>query len=693
MNKYSTAVRSVLTFVCLVAGFGVVSGGSSAAAAESIDTTTRVAVSSWGTDRMDMFARGTDGTLRHSLYNGRWSAWESLGGAISSAPAGVSWGPGRIDVFAQDAQDGSLLHRAFNQGRWEQWDDFGGTIVGEPSVTSRGPNRLDVFVRGTDNELHQKYFDGTRWSGWGRPSPGFKMNASPAAVSWGPNRIDIFARGAGNELYTETWNGSTWSRTWGKMQSGPVTSAPAAVATSVDGVGFIEVFVRATRDEQPVLLRRSFGYGQWTNWISHGGPITTAPAATRWPGRTDVFARGRLGEMKHLTWSFVWGQWQTLEQSTPTLPIAQYTRTAAMQASPPPDSAARVGPLVYAYVNNIGQVMYGHQSDPSNVNSVQWNAISGNEAFAGPPTIVEQPGDKRLQVSALHLSGDLWASAHTATVTHPVAWLSQGGQMRSVTVARQANGDPTLLAVDATGAAWYLPQSSVSGAFGTWRSLGITGLAGAPNAVPVRDGLQLFGVDTAGAVRTATLYPAGTTSAWTNLGDTAGLRFTGTPAAVVYPGHRLRVFARTEDGTVQTKSQDAALAWPAAWTAMPGVTAAGDPAAVLSPTAGTTEVMVRDGDGQIYNTGETAQGSGAWREWRPTIANDIRTATDPTMFTYDDGYRGLRWLVAFRTADQRPVLLREGDSTTTAAVAESRFRIDVLPAPTKVPHPAALPRQ
>ena len=37
------------------------------------------------------------------------SDWESLGGTITSAPAAVSWGPNRIDVFAR-GQNQNLIH-------------------------------------------------------------------------------------------------------------------------------------------------------------------------------------------------------------------------------------------------------------------------------------------------------------------------------------------------------------------------------------------------------------------------------------------------------------------------------------------------------------------------------------------------------------------------------------------------------
>src|SRR5438477_184609 len=44
--------------------------------------TTQPALSSWGTGRLDLLARGSDGGLWHRWYDaGRWSGWEGLGAA------------------------------------------------------------------------------------------------------------------------------------------------------------------------------------------------------------------------------------------------------------------------------------------------------------------------------------------------------------------------------------------------------------------------------------------------------------------------------------------------------------------------------------------------------------------------------------------------------------------------------------
>ena len=68
-------------------------------------------------------------------------------------------------------------------------------LTSAPTVVSWGPNRLDVFAQGTDDALWHRWWDGTRWGGW--ESLGGSIVGQPEAVCWGPNRIDVFALGPG----------------------------------------------------------------------------------------------------------------------------------------------------------------------------------------------------------------------------------------------------------------------------------------------------------------------------------------------------------------------------------------------------------------------------------------------------------------------------------------------------------------
>jgi hypothetical protein len=95
-----------------------------------------------------------------------WSDWEILSASADYAPAAVSWGPGRVDVFHRyDAPSGpTLFHNAFEGGWQDEWQDLrtdrGNSLdwTGDPDAVSRSSGTIDVFARTTDNRLwHMSY--------------------------------------------------------------------------------------------------------------------------------------------------------------------------------------------------------------------------------------------------------------------------------------------------------------------------------------------------------------------------------------------------------------------------------------------------------------------------------------------------------------------------------------------------------
>ena len=119
---------------------------------------------------------------------------------LNSDPTAVSWGPNRIDVFVRGSDNG-LWHKAWDGGSWSGWDGRGGTLTAAASASSCANGHLDVFVRGTDNALWRQGFDGSSWSGWS--SVGGNWTSGPSAVCRrGTAVIDLFARGTDNALWT-----------------------------------------------------------------------------------------------------------------------------------------------------------------------------------------------------------------------------------------------------------------------------------------------------------------------------------------------------------------------------------------------------------------------------------------------------------------------------------------------------------
>lgn len=131
--------------------------------------------------------------------------WESLGGIITSDPAAVSWGPQRLDVFARGTDD-ALWHRWFDHG-WHDWESLGGILTSAPGVTAWGPGRLDVVVRGTDNACWHKWFE-NGWSDW--ESLGGQFTSGLDAASWGTQRLDLVGRGLDNACW-HSWFDNGWS--------------------------------------------------------------------------------------------------------------------------------------------------------------------------------------------------------------------------------------------------------------------------------------------------------------------------------------------------------------------------------------------------------------------------------------------------------------------------------------------------
>ena len=86
------------------------------------------AVAAWGSNRLDVFVRGTDAALWHKWWDGsKWNTWESLGGNLNSAPAAASWGSGRLDVLVR-GNDGALWQKYYENG-WSSWSSLGGVVI------------------------------------------------------------------------------------------------------------------------------------------------------------------------------------------------------------------------------------------------------------------------------------------------------------------------------------------------------------------------------------------------------------------------------------------------------------------------------------------------------------------------------------------------------------------------------------
>ena len=411
--------------------------------------------------------------------------------SLTSDSSAVSWGDGRIDVFARGSGD-RLWHRWYIRGQgWSVWETLGGVLNSGPDVSSWGEGRLDVLVRGADNRLHHKwYIRGRGWSGWerlGAPS-GLSLTSDPGAVSWGDGRIDVFARASDDGL---------WHRWY------------------VGGQG-------------------------WSGWEPLGGVLNSGPDVSSWgDGQLDVFALGTDNKLRHKWYTrgqgwFPRGLWENLgalssptKDSTtvnlsrsqvigaPTLSVspASFTLTAGTPASITVSNAG-TGPLVWRATTSAAWLKV------SKVQGVSQGTDIGSQAS----TITISVGANALPLGTY--SGEITIEslyASGAPVKVQVTIVSLGVSARIDVFARASD--------DGLWHRWYVGGQGWSG----WEPLG-GNLGSGPDVSSWAEGrLDVFALGTDNKlrhkwyVRGQGWIPQGP---WENLGAPSGLSLTSDPGAV-----------------------------------------------------------------------------------------------------------------------------------------------------------------
>ena len=292
-------------------------------------------VVSWGTDRLDIFGRGTDGQLYTKAWTGTtWVpstlGWISLsrpaaGVDLAVKPAAVSWGSNRIDILA-GGSDHMLYIKSWTGTEWfpapaADWNQLGGPFLGAPEVVSWGSGRLDILVRNNDGSLSLKSWTGTAWapstSGFadmGAPA-GASIVAQPSIESWAANRLDMFVAATDGQVYIKSWTGSQWvpSQTgWNPLGAPPggIVGAPKAISWGPDR---LDIFARGRNDGQLYIKSWTGSAGGWVpaqtaDWnplgAPPGGAVAQPPEVVSWAAdRLDIFVTGIDGQLYTKSWA------------------------------------------------------------------------------------------------------------------------------------------------------------------------------------------------------------------------------------------------------------------------------------------------------------------------------------------------------------------------------------------------------
>ncbi len=255
---------------------------------------------------------------------GGWSPWARVPNVprltFSPAATASSFGGGHsIWVYGVRADDFSLGYVEWDGRQWGSWQSLGGKWTSSPGACPTDRGGQFVYCRGVDNAIYQNNGLVPHWD-----SLGGAFTSGPAAVfraklNTGAG-IDVFARGGDYGLWQRAYRGANWSD-WLSV-GGSLASAPAVAA---GGTALLDVFARGNDN---ALWHRNFdenreNRGTWTNWESLGGFLSSGPAVVAWGGdaglpyhsyeaqHLDVFGLGNDRALWHR--SLDHGRWSTWE--------------------------------------------------------------------------------------------------------------------------------------------------------------------------------------------------------------------------------------------------------------------------------------------------------------------------------------------------------------------------------------------
>lgn len=276
---------------------------------QNIVAGTGMTVASWGTNRLDVFARLTfDNKIWHKTWTGTtWTNWENG----SSSPQTLAYGPGAVargtnilDLFATGT-DSAVYWNEYTSTGWSGWSSLGTCVASSPAVSAYRPSggtatRMDLWVTGCDHVIwHRAWFSASGWSsfdnGAGVPPAGISAGASPTANSTSDGAIRVFVRGADNALYFRLWDGTAWGA-WTNL-GGALASDPAVTSYVQNGHDRIDVYAKGSNG---YLWHRAYEWSTgWRNWESLYRSVAGAPAVVAWnptsESRIDLLAAQSTG--------------------------------------------------------------------------------------------------------------------------------------------------------------------------------------------------------------------------------------------------------------------------------------------------------------------------------------------------------------------------------------------------------------
>lgn len=244
-----------------------------------------------------------------TLRNDEIGPWVDRGGDfLGTTPTLTTWGPNRIDIFAR-GQDNQLWHRYVKDGNWDDWQPRGGLLASDPSCTAFGRGRFDCFYRGEDSHIWWNFYKAPFWDKTWKDLGGNITSAPSAMKWWGSEDIDVFGRGPEGHMWHLSMRSGEWLE-WEDL-GGELISAPSCISW---GEERMDCFYRG-KDNHLWWKMARFPGGKWTDWSDLGGDLASDPNAVlnNEPGGISVFVKGMNNHLQVIEFhEGNWGTWEDL---------------------------------------------------------------------------------------------------------------------------------------------------------------------------------------------------------------------------------------------------------------------------------------------------------------------------------------------------------------------------------------------
>ncbi|MEV4432732.1 family 43 glycosylhydrolase [Streptomyces sp. NPDC049585] len=206
---------------------------------------------------------------------------------------------GRLNVFALDAGDRSMLRRVQldpQSDTWSPWEAFGGPAGAVPTLGRNADGRLEVFSLAPDGAAldHRVQRPDGGWAGWERF--GGPAGAAPAVARNADGRLEVFAPAPGGASLARRRQQAPGAPAWEEWDAGFGGPAGAPPVVAVNADGRLEVFALAPGGAGILHRWQEAPNGGWAQWSPFGTAAGTAPRVARdGSGRLTVVATAPSG--------------------------------------------------------------------------------------------------------------------------------------------------------------------------------------------------------------------------------------------------------------------------------------------------------------------------------------------------------------------------------------------------------------